>query len=265
MIKEYLTSRFKLGKLYNSVLINGPDEGRMLLDVEYFVTSKLLGNSILLANHPDYLLIKKEETSKNISIDQIRFLQEFINKTSSISNFKVAIIYSAHLMSLNAANSCLKILEDTPKNSHIFLITSRVGNILTTIRSRSAQLNIQSYNYKMEDDLYDRLTDIFANGQNYEKILAFLKEFTEKNRTLWSDIVQKTIYLFSKIVKKSARIDVELNDAERTIFSKLYHNNTLALIEKFNKIKLLANNTIDYDLDLKSSFILLVDSITSSS
>ena len=39
-------------------------------------------------------------------------------------------------MNINTVNSCLKLLEDTSKDTYIFLITTNIAAILPTIRSR---------------------------------------------------------------------------------------------------------------------------------
>jgi DNA polymerase-3 subunit delta' len=128
MIKEYLESRFKGGKLYNSWLIQADDTKKALEDLQEFVSQTLLSGELELASNPDFKIVTRQTSAtvntKNISVEQIRNLQEFLNKTSAISGIKIAIIYQADLMNLNSANSCLKILEDTPRNSYIFLITS---------------------------------------------------------------------------------------------------------------------------------------------
>lgn len=79
---------------------------------------------------------KSGSEARIINVEQIRSLQEYLSSTAGISPYKFAIISDADAMNVNASNCMLKILEDTPKNSFIFLLTKRLDNILPTIRSR---------------------------------------------------------------------------------------------------------------------------------
>jgi len=62
-------------------------------------------------NHPDFVQIEVEEGSKNIKIDLIRWLSDFVIRSSHSGAVKVAIIQDAHLLNGNAANALLKTLE----------------------------------------------------------------------------------------------------------------------------------------------------------
>lgn len=87
-------------------------------------------------NHPDLQTISCEDDKKNIAVDQIREVIEYVSLTPHSSRFKVAIIDQAELMTVNAANSLLKTLEEPPKSALIFLITHRPEQLLPTILSR---------------------------------------------------------------------------------------------------------------------------------
>jgi len=100
---------------------------------------------LLAANtHPDlyYLKPTAPPTSKSknpvlsIRIDDIRALCEKLNQTSQYGGFRVAILDQAELLTLSAANSLLKTLEEPGKNVLILLVTSRTHRLPVTIRSR---------------------------------------------------------------------------------------------------------------------------------
>jgi len=263
MIKQYLASKFKLGRLYNSWLIAANDTVTALEDLNDFINSFLLIGDIPLEAHPDYKFIEREKSAtvntKNISVDQIRELTEFLNKTPSIGPYKVAIIYQSDLMNVNAANSCLKLLEDTAKNTYIFLIATRASSLLPTIRSRCAKINYRSDDTHLVDDIYVKFITLIANGHNIDTKLEFLKELSDKNRSLWSEFSDNILDLMNKLIKKSAGIDTKLSSLELEIMAKLYPNSPEYLIGKYKKIKNLIDNTIKYDLDLKTSYLLIID------
>jgi len=262
MITEHLEFSLKHKKLHNSWLIEAEDIKQALKDIEQFICLKLFKNSIPLENNPDYHFIAREisgtSNAKNISIEQIRKLQDFLSKTSAISGYKVAVIYSADLMNLNAANSCLKILEDTPKNSYIFLITSRASSIISTIRSRCFKISTRSSENHPQGQLYSGFIQSIAD-ENLNSKLEFIKLFNAKDRELWLDFVDNILLLMNRILKKSSSINIEFSDLENKIFYGLPSHNPSYLIQKFTDIKKLIYNTIDYDLDLKTSYILVMN------
>lgn len=87
--------------------------------------------------HPDLRRIEAEE--ETIKVDQIRELQEFVHITS-YGNRQVVIIQAAERMTLAAANSVLKILEEPPAKNHFILTTANPKLLLPTIRSRCCQI-----------------------------------------------------------------------------------------------------------------------------
>lgn len=85
-------------------------------------------------NHPDVQIVEPDGAS--IKKEQIKFLQEEFSKTGMESNRKVYIIVHADKMTVNAANSLLKFLEEPGSNTVAILLTEQVQRILPTILSR---------------------------------------------------------------------------------------------------------------------------------
>lgn len=85
-------------------------------------------------NHPDFKIIRPIENS--ITIEQIRGLQKDLVYKPYESEWKIYIIDNADLMTLEAANSLLKTLEEPPHYAVIIMITSRKDGLLPTIISR---------------------------------------------------------------------------------------------------------------------------------
>lgn len=87
--------------------------------------------------HPDLQIIQIEENHKEIGIDSIRNLIPIVHKKPFLARVKSVIIDQADLMTDEASNALLKILEEPPGNAYFFLITSKSASLLPTIRSRS--------------------------------------------------------------------------------------------------------------------------------
>ncbi len=86
-------------------------------------------------NHPDLHWIVPDGAS--IKIDQIRELQKQFAYRASASNVKMYILEDADKLTVQAANSLLKFLEEPTSQVVAVLITDNGQALLPTIRSRS--------------------------------------------------------------------------------------------------------------------------------
>lgn len=92
-------------------------------------------------NHPDVHLVEPEGLS--IKKGQIQALQEEFSKSGVESNKKLYMIVHADKMTVNAANSLLKFLEEPNANTIAILITEQYHKMLNTILSRCQLLSFQ--------------------------------------------------------------------------------------------------------------------------
>lgn len=90
--------------------------------------------------HPDFRWIAPDGIV--IKIDQVRALNAFAVQTPQIACRKVAAVHDAHLLTVNAANTLLKTLEEPPANTHIILCTPYWSRLLPTIRSRCQRFQV---------------------------------------------------------------------------------------------------------------------------
>jgi len=94
--------------------------------------------------NPDYMNIELLEGKQQISVDQIRQLTEFISYTRSFEAYRVILLHPVERMNNNAANSLLKSLEEPANNTVIILVSSNLGRIIPTIKSRCQLLVLPS-------------------------------------------------------------------------------------------------------------------------
>ena len=93
--------------------------------------------------HPDYWVCDQEAKGKQIKVDSIRSLNEFLAKTPQIAACQVVQIFPVEAMNVNASNALLKTLEEPSGESYLLLISERLGSVLPTIRSRTQRISIQ--------------------------------------------------------------------------------------------------------------------------
>lgn len=92
-------------------------------------------------NHPDIRLIEIDE-GDNIKIEQIRELQQEIAYKPYESDRKVFIIDQADQMTVQAANSLLKTLEEPPSYAIIILLAEGTDSLLPTVISRCQKIQL---------------------------------------------------------------------------------------------------------------------------
>lgn len=107
-------------------------------------------------NHPDFRHVIPEadaevnepapegdkKKSRQIVIDQIRGLEDFVYIGSHRNGARVVLLEPAEAMNVPAANSLLKILEEPPANVYFILVSSQWRRLLPTIHSRCRVLKM---------------------------------------------------------------------------------------------------------------------------
>ena len=115
-------------------------------------------------SHPEMRWLERlvnERTSnlaRNISVDQIRELGEFMSMTAALSPWRVAVIDTVDELETSGANALLKILEEPPANTLFFLVSHAAGRLIPTIRSRCRRLDFQ----KLDDDAMTSILEVRA-------------------------------------------------------------------------------------------------------
>ena len=92
--------------------------------------------------HPDLRWLRPPEDKHTIGIDQIRDLVSDLSLTSYEGGGKVAVIEPANAMTVNAANSLLKTLEEPPGDALLILVADKMGRLPATILSRCQRINV---------------------------------------------------------------------------------------------------------------------------
>lgn len=129
--------------------------------------------------HPDLITIKRisdkktGKLKKNISIEQIKEASGKLSLSSFLKNYKIVIIEEADKLSLGAANSLLKILEE-PKGKTIFILISfQLSAIPQTVVSRCQKIKFLPVSFSKN---YDYLTRERSVGRNEAISLASIAQ-----------------------------------------------------------------------------------------
>lgn len=152
-------------------------------------------------NHPDVHVVEPDGLS--IKKNQIHALQEEFSKTGVESKKKLYMIVHADRMTVNAANSLLKFLEEPHPHTIAILITEQSQQMLPTILSRCQSITFKALSTKK---MIEMLT---SNGvdQQMAPILAQLtnnlNEALEYSRNDWFVQAQKIVLKLYEVLKKN--------------------------------------------------------------
>ncbi len=122
----------------------------------------------IIPEHADLRWIRPLEDKHTIGIDQIRALVSELSLTSYTGRGKVAIVEPANAMTVSAANSLLKTLEEPPGNALLILVADRQGRLPATIVSRCQRLHVNEPS--TEDGI--AWLECARPGQKWAKILG---------------------------------------------------------------------------------------------
>ena len=101
-------------------------------DTKYdLIKNKINLNSIsynLVKNlsHPNFFLISSKDLKKNIEIEQVRNMLNFLNKSTFDNKKKIVLIDNAEDLNISSSNALLKSLEEA-NESNLFLLTHNIN------------------------------------------------------------------------------------------------------------------------------------------
>lgn len=97
-------------------------------------------------HHPNAMHLQREvdektgKTKRDISVEQVRDLNERLSLSSHYGQAKIAVIDPADAFNSNSVNALLKTIEEPPSNSYLLLISERPQALAATLRSRCQRL-----------------------------------------------------------------------------------------------------------------------------
>ncbi len=135
---DRLSEALRNGRLGHAYLVTGlPGSGKNWLVSQL---SGLYLDTDDADTHPDSHHVGPESKSRRIVIEQIRDLEQQLQRTALKGSRKIAVIRNADRLQPQAANAFLKTLEEPPKDTLILLTSSLPEAILDTILSRCIEI-----------------------------------------------------------------------------------------------------------------------------
>jgi len=261
-IKDYIDKSIRLGTFSHAHLFIGEDGiGKSLLAKASAI--KIL-NGKTDKEYADIIEFKVEKNKKSIGVDQVRKINEEINKKPYEGDKKVIIIYEADKMTEEAQNAFLKTIEEPPKGVFIILLCETLSSVLDTVKSRCqvhklqrlSPMEIKIYLKKKylkvsEDELKVMVTfsegipgraEKFLNDASFKEIrdtvMSILNELSNSN----ADVINYEVF-FLKYKNDWKEILSWFLTYVRDImvYKEIGNKEMLVNIDKYKEIKNLAN------------------------
>lgn len=170
--------------------------------------------------------IKKQAAS--IGIDDIKELQKKLFLKPIESPYKAVIIQNAQLLTTEAQNAMLKILEEPPKNTLIVLTSDTKETLLSTILSRCKLIelaNTDSITETEKDQMTNQITTLL--NMTIPERLAFAESLSKnkEDTILWLEnitlILRETLM---ESIEKGNKKEKERYGLIIKEFQKTYRN-----------------------------------------
>ncbi len=280
-ISQFLQKSLDKNKLAHAYLFSGQEHlGKDLLSknfiasilcADYHKTNKLEAKAIPCGQcafctqlekgiHPDVYFLNREEDNKNILVEQVREMTKFLNLTSFLNSYKIAVIEHAEEMSESAQNALLKTLEEPAPKTILILITTDYNLLLPTIVSRCQLLRFYPV---AEKEIYHHLIDL-GEKREQAKILTALAHGQVglainyyKNPEIFSEYLTKMndlLMVFDlKLVDKMKIVDELFSESESNLESTGYLKDSLENWQIILRDVLVMKNNLD-DLVINMHF-----------
>ncbi len=218
-------------------------------------------------SHPNFYFSYIDEDKKSISVNEIRDIISFCNKSSFNNCEKIVLIDNIEHLNKNASNALLKILEEPNEKVIFILIKDSAKFLLKTIDSRCINFNVNlSYMQKefilnniLENDFYVNLNEDFKNfyfspGDFVNLYYLFVNNNIEYQFT----IEQLLDYIIkNKLYKKDLFLKNNMNLFFELYFSKKFfmYKNNISAFDNYKVFTKELNEIYKYNLDLEAVLI----------
>jgi len=225
-------------------------------------------HTIDVGTNPDIITVKPEK--KEIGVEPIDNIIKTFSTQPLISKYSMYIIHNADLMSVQAANTILKFLEEPEENIVGFFITDRINSILPTISSRCELVNIR-YGSKTAldllnitgeefDNLFDKVKNII-DILSYETKYQMMSKSDEISKLEREDILKifKIIYRIY-VIKFENIVNNEYNNVDyaQEILSMINEDDVAVIVKRIKLLEEFINDfkyNVNKDLFINKLFI----------
>lgn len=181
----------------------------------------------------------KQRFKKKLYREDVKYVNNFFSTKDEYGQKRVCIINLIDDLSLDAANSVLKIIEEPNKNNHFIIVNQNKTKCLKTIVSRSNRIFFGKLNY-------DDFTNYYKDSAN-EKYLNYLYQITNGSSYLSKQFIEFNFFEINDHFKTLLldKNKIKANTADHYIeYLQNFKNIDRVIPVFFNYLQLLINDEI---------------------
>jgi len=153
--------------------IKSQKNGFFLIEVKTDMQSEIIENESQVSFFQkqyeidsSFFSLKPEDTSKSISIDQIRKLKREFLHTNVLDLNKIIYLKEINNLNNNSINALLKIIEEVPLKTYFIFCTQNLLKVPETILSRARIIRVEDHNVSIAKNLSSLLKLTIDQNQN---------------------------------------------------------------------------------------------------
>jgi len=113
-----------------------------------------------------FFSIKPEDSSKSVSIEQIRKIKKEFLHTNVLDLHKIIYLNEINLLNNNSINALLKITEEVPQKTYFIFCSQNLLKVPDTILSRARIIRIEETISNVTNNLQDLINYTIDQNQN---------------------------------------------------------------------------------------------------
>ncbi len=184
-IKNFFEKMSESGQLSHAYIFSGQEMiGKRTFAIE--LTNSVNQTDPNPVFQPDCLFVDSgvSESGQTITIEEIRRVKNFVSLSPYAGPYKFVVINDAHLMTTEAQNALLKVLEEPSPSSILILVTANPNSLLPTIASRCQEIKFPPHPKEI-------VGDILKNSGLPRSEEEFLTEFSNGRVGLVKTVIKE--------------------------------------------------------------------------
>jgi len=201
---RFLSGSLRSGRTANGYLFSGPEGVGKGLAAKAFLAELMCREKaqgtrsgacgscsvcrrIFSAEHPDVMWISPDK-NKNIKIEEIRKARDMVSLKPFEASVSACVLEDAHMMTTEASNALLKVLEEPPGKSLFILISAKRELLLPTVISRCLEVPFHSLSVEETKSVLVQIASLD------DKTADFLAYFSEGSPGRALEMVESNVF-----------------------------------------------------------------------
>ena len=192
-------------------------------------------DAIIESRHPD---VFEMDAASNTGIDHVREIINFAQTKPTMAKYKIFIIDEVHMLSKQAFNGLLKILEEPPEHVVFIFATTEIEKIPITILSRCQKFNLKRIDNSVMNDYLRKICDKELIKIDNDSINIICSASEGSMRDALSILDQATSLCDGNITSQMLSEMLNLNDINFIIslFGRLIEGDSNKITDKIKQI-----------------------------